>query len=428
MKTVDFLRKSKGGPWIVWGLGALFGLYAFLLQGTPSVMIPQLMQTYGIDVVKIGILTSSFFYTYILMQIPAGMVIDLWGPRRVLKYGFILCALAVGWFAFSHNFWEGQVSRMVMGITSAPAIVSAFCLGSRWFKPVFFTLIVALTELLALAGGMVGEGGLAQAVVALGWRQTMMSVAIIALVMVFLLFFIIHDYPDHDQPLHNGMTFRETLRETGKNLIKVLRIKPLWLNGIYGGFVFATFPAFAALWAVPYFQNRYQISVDLSALIASTYFLGGCVGTLTLGWMSVYITKRKPLMVGGAAIALMISLATFYISYIPLWLMFVLILFLGFFCSSYAFSFSLANHYVTHQSKGVAMGFTNMLCIAIGAPILQPLIGFLLKWSSNCEPINRLKIYTYHDYTIALTVIPLSLLIALVLSFFIAEDSRSILT
>ena len=127
---MEFLIKSRIWPWLVWGLAALFGLYTFLLQGSPSVMIPQLMKTYQIDVVKIGVLTSSFFYTYILMQVPAGMLVDLWGPRRILKIGFLICSIAVGWFALSGHFWEGQVSRMVMGLVTAPAIISAFCLGS----------------------------------------------------------------------------------------------------------------------------------------------------------------------------------------------------------------------------------------------------------------------------------------------------------
>ena len=84
MKLMDLFYRSRFLPWAIWGLAALLGLYTFLLQGAPSVMIPQLMQTFRIDVIQIGVLTSSFFYTYILMQIPAGILIDIWGPRRAL--------------------------------------------------------------------------------------------------------------------------------------------------------------------------------------------------------------------------------------------------------------------------------------------------------------------------------------------------------
>ncbi len=425
MKLMDSFHSLKIRPWLVWGLAATFGLFTFLLQGAPSVMIPQLMKTYQIDVIKIGVLTSSFFYTYIVMQIPAGMLVDLWGPRRIIKISFLICSISIGWFAYSHYFWEGQVSRMLMGLTTSPAIICAFCLGSRWFKPALFTLIVALTEFLALGGGVIGEGGLAHAVTAFGWRETMIGVAVIGLLLTFLSIFIIHDYPDHDQPLHDGVSLKESLRSTGKSFIKILSIKPLWINGIYAGLVFAIFPAFAALWGIPYFENRYTISVELSALVASTYFIGGCIGTLTLGWMSVYITKRRPIMVWGTLISFILSLSIIYIPDIPLPVMFVLMLLFGFFCSSYALSFALANTYVSHKNKGIAMGFTNMLCIAFGAPIFQPLIGFLLKLSTELEPINRLKIYTKNDYIVALTVLPISLLLALIISFFVKEDQQS---
>ncbi len=425
MKLMDSFLKLRIRHWIIWGLGAIFGLYTFLLQGMPSVMIPQLMKTYQIDVVKIGILTSSFFYTYIVMQIPAGILVDLWGPRRIIKICFLLCSLAIGWFAFSHYFWEGQVSRMLMGLTTTPAIICAFCLGSRWFKPALFTLIVALTESLSLCGGVIGEVGLAKAVVTFGWRETVIGVAVVGLILTFLSLFIIHDFPDHDQPLHSGLTLDKTMKSTYKSFVKILAIKPLWVNGIYAGFVFSIFPSFAALWGIPYFENRYNISVDLSAMVASTFFLGGCIGTLTLGWISVYMTKRHPLMIWGTLIAFILSLSIIYIPHIPLSGMFVLMFIFGFFCSTYTLSYALANTYVNHKTKGIAMGFTNMLCLAIGAPIMQPLIGFLLKWSTNSEPINRLKIYIDHDYTVALTILPLSLLIAFIISFFVKEEKQS---
>lgn len=420
---METFHTLKIRPWIIWGLGSILGLFTFLLQGSPSVMIPQLMQTYEINVIQIGVLTSSFFYTYIVMQVPAGMLVDLWGPRRILKICFLLCSLTIGWFAFSHSFWEGQVSRMLMGLVSSPAIICAFCLGARWFKPHLFTLIVALTEFMALAGGIVGEGGLAKAVVAFGWRETMVIVAVIGLILTFLILLFIHDYPNHDQPLRDGMTFKEQVKKTSKNFLKILSIPPLWINGIYAGLVFGVFPAFAALWGIPYFMTRYTISVDLAALVASTYFIGACCGTLAIGWLSIYFSHRRPLMIGGVFIALLICSAVLYLPHVSLKVMFVLMFALGFFSSTYAFAFALAGKYVTPQTKGVAMGFTNMLCIAFGAPILQPLIGALLKWNSDTAITGKIKTYITADYTLALTPLPICLFLAFILAFFVKEEN-----
>ncbi|MCB1110420.1 MAG: MFS transporter [Chlamydiia bacterium] len=420
---MDCLYRSPLMPWLVWGLAAIFGLYTFLLQGVPSVMIPQLMQTYRIDVVQIGVLTSSFFYTYIIMQIPAGIMVDLWGPRRMIKINFLLCSIAIGWFAYSHTFWEGQVSRMLQGFFTSPAIICAFCLGSRWIKPALFTLVVALTEFLALSGGVIGEGGLAKSVALFGWRETMIAVAAVGLLLTFLSLFLIHDFPDHDQPLSNGQSLKEISIKTWKSLMRIISIPKLWVNGIYAGLVFGIFPAFAALWAVPYFHTRYKIPMDQSAFLASCYFLGACVGTLTLGWISVRMTKRRFLMIWGTLISFLLALFILYVPHISIHFMFVLMFFFGFFSSTYALSFALAGIYVDHSAKGVAMGFTNMLCIAFGAPIYQPLIGFLLQWTCTCEPLNKINLVTHNDYTAALTVLPLSLFLAFILAFFVKEPT-----
>ncbi len=416
------IHRSKFRPWLIWGLAATLGLFIFLLQGTPSVMIPQLMKTYDIDVIQIGLLTSSFFYTYIIMQVPAGMLIDMWGPRRVTKVSFLLLSLAIGWFAFSSHFWEGQVSRMIMGFAASPAIICAFCLGARWFKPYLFPLIVGLTEFLALAGGVIGEGGFAKVVETLGWREGMVIIAFVGLILTFLSLIIIHDYPDHDQPLQDEAHYKKTIRKTLRNFIKVISIRPLWINGIYSGLVFGVFPSFAALWAIPYFMTRYTISVDFAALIASTYFLGACLGTLILSWLSVYIIKKRPLMIWGAFIAFLLSLCVIYIPHIPLPLMFILVFLFGFSSSTYVFSFALASTYATTQTRGVAMGFTNMLCIALGAPLLQPLIGALLKWSSASTINGSLKAYNLHDYAVALTPLSVCLFAAFIVAFFVKEN------
>lgn len=355
------------------------------------------------------------------MQIPAGIMVDLWGPRRIIKINFLLCSISVGWFAYSHTLWEGQVSRMLQGLFTAPAMICAFCLGSRWFKSSLFTLIVALTEFLTLGGGVIGEGGLAKSVVLFGWRETMIAVAVIGIFLTLLSLFFIHDFPDHNQPLKNGQSLKETSAKAWKSFIQVISIRKLWVNGIYAGLLFGMFPAFAALWAVPYFKARYGIPVDQSALLASCYFIGASVGTSALGWISVHIMKRRPLMIWGAFFSLILSLMILYVPNISMKMMFVLMMLFGFFSSTYALSFALADIYVDHSSKGVAMGFTNMLCIAFGAPIYQPLIGFLIKWSCTCELLNKLNLVTHNDYTAALTVLPLSLLLAFTLAFF-AKD------
>lgn len=412
---------SKLRPWIVWGIASAIALYTFILQGAPSVMIAQLMQTYQIDVVQIGLITSCFFYTYIVMQIPAGVIVDLWGAKRVLRLSFFLCSFAVIWFAVSQSFWEGQISRMIMGLTAAPAVICAFWIGGRWFPPHLFTLIVALTECAALAGGVLGEAGTAQAVVTYGWRPTTLGIACIGFILTCLTHVVMEDSPTKEPSHPSPSKWKATLKRTATHLITVIAIKPLWINGLYAGLVFGIFHAFAALWGVPYFMTRYTITVNHAALIASMYFLGACFGTLVLGWTSAYITRKRPIIIGGTCIALLFSLSVIYLPNVPIEVMFVLVFGFGFFSSCYALAFAVAGTFATKQTKGVVMGLTNMLSIIFGAPLLQPMIGWLLKWVSDTSITGKIKTYAVSDYSIALLPIPIYLLLACLLALCIKE-------
>ena len=101
--------------------------------------------------------------------------------------------------------------------------------------------------------------------------------------------------------------------------------------------------------------------------------------------------------------------------------MFVLFFLIGIFSSTYAISFTIVADYVPNRVKGIAMGFTNMLCLSIGAPILQPLIGFLLEWSGRIRGENDLTTYIPQDYAIAFTPLPICIAASFILALFIKE-------
>src|SRR3990167_6855266 len=89
-----FNLKNTTLSWIVWGLAGSFSLYVYLTQVLLSIMIPDLSKAFKIDAAGIGLLSATFFYTYLPMQIPAGILVDKFGSRR----GLILLRLFTGIF------------------------------------------------------------------------------------------------------------------------------------------------------------------------------------------------------------------------------------------------------------------------------------------------------------------------------------------
>lgn len=91
--------------WFVWGLGALLYLIAFYQRVAPAVITDQLMNDFAIGAAALGNLSAFYFYSYVAMQIPTGIIADRWGPRRLLASGAGVAALGTALFAFSPTLW-----------------------------------------------------------------------------------------------------------------------------------------------------------------------------------------------------------------------------------------------------------------------------------------------------------------------------------
>lgn len=420
MNIINGNSKNSGTllGWIIWSVAALYVLYQFLLQASISVMIPHLMKAFNINVLDIGFLSSSFFYTYILLQIPAGLLIDRVGARGLLSFSIFLCAAATLLFSLSHNLQTAEISRLIMGASTAPAVVGALYLGSNWFPPKRFAMIAGLTEMLGMLGGAIGEEVLAYSVDRVDWRATLFICAAVGVVLAVMALLIIRDRPK------KGLIITEIAPPKANifsSLKKIARCPQAWLNGFYAGLMFSIIQAFASLWAVPFLAKLYHLNGEWAAGGSSMIFLGTALGAPAMGWLSDGIGRRKPLMLWGAIATLFFSVIIIYGNNIPLGDMFILLFLLGFFCGAYILPFAVMREITSPTVRGAGMGFINMMAIAIGAPLLAPLAGWLLRLS---EPgnITSAKIqYTINDYHTALVILPIALILAIVAALFIRE-------
>ena len=78
------LKKSVVIPWLICMIGALFYSYEYFLRITPSVMEPALRQHFSLSAMGFGVFSSFYYYSYVPMQLPVGVLMDRWGPRRLL--------------------------------------------------------------------------------------------------------------------------------------------------------------------------------------------------------------------------------------------------------------------------------------------------------------------------------------------------------
>ena len=107
---------------LVFTIASLFCSYQFMLQGATAVMVPQLQHGLGLDLAGVGLLTSSFLYTYLLCQLPGGYLADRVSTPTLLVACNLLMASACYWFSQSESLQEAALARGVMGVATAPGI------------------------------------------------------------------------------------------------------------------------------------------------------------------------------------------------------------------------------------------------------------------------------------------------------------------
>ena len=247
-------------------------------------------------------------------------------------------------------------------------------------------------------GGVVGESVMARFVTHYGWRETLFGCAIFAFTLSCLAAFLVRDPVRMTTAVENN---------SWQNLLCVIRLPQAWVNGLVTGCIFAILASFAGLWCVPYLMHHYHVSLHQAADGSSLIFIGAALGAPFLGWLSDHLCIRKTLMIIFSGLMLFIMLIILYIHLSFAWINFYLLL-LGFTSGVYVLPFAVMRDITPHHVKGTAMGYTNMMCIIIGAPLLTPMVGWILTLQPN-------------QYRTSLVVFPISLLFALILSFFVRE-------
>ncbi len=364
--------QSDWSPWrssLVFGTAALFVFFQMVLQTFPSVMREGLVVDLSLNEAGFGGLSSSFYYPYILLQIPAGILVSRFGPRSVLISGALLCTVASFLFAMSRTADAAELTRILMGLGAAPTVVCTMALAAQWFPTRFFPILAALTEVFGMTGAALGQETLGFIVERAGWRVAMITCGVFsALLLILIVAFV--------RSRNVSGTAGDVHWPRPAAIARLIASWPVLAPALAGGLVAATGVSFAWLWGVSYLQAYHHLSLSAASVSASFYFWGCLPGMLGSAWLcSRYRVPAHLLALGAAGTAAMMGLILFVLhgQVVVSAAMFVL----GVFNSFYALSFTMVKDKAPTQLSGVAMGLTNMLIVGIGGLLFQPLIGVL---------------------------------------------------
>lgn len=409
-------------PWAICGIGMLFYCYNYFLRVSPSVMQNDLMQGLHITAYQFGTLAGFYYFIYTPMQVPAGMLYDRFGTRIVQFLACIIAVIGVGVFISANSFTTACIGRFLIGLGTAFAYIGVLKLASVWLAPNRFATVAGLTTAFGMFSAIFSDKYLTSFVQAVGYKNALHTALIVGIVLSVTILVFMRSKPKVPLAhLSNKQHAPMSLAEMFGALWHVLQNPQMWLIGIIGCLFYLPASVFLDLWGIPYLKAVYQLTPEQAASTVSWAFVGWIIAGPTIGALSDKIKRRRlPLMISAVMSTTLLSLV-FYWPGFSLTTLYAFFFFIGIFCGAHPLCFALGKENSPNRISGTAVAVTNTL-IMIGGMIFQPFVGKLLdKHAINIVMQNGVPIYSAGDYTYALSVVPIGLVLAIVLCFFLKE-------
>lgn len=402
MKT----SRSEATPTIaaglfVWSFGAFFYLLGFFHRVAPAVITAELMQDFQINASALGSLSAFYFYSYVAMQIPTGILADRWGPRRLLTLGAIIASIGAVMFGLASEIGLAGAGRFLIGGSVAVAFVALLKVATCWFAPNRFSLISGLALFFGIIGAVFAGTPMRILVDSFGWRNVILSSAAATMFVGIGTWVFVRDYP-YEKGFQNftnttsGADPKANPRiMTG--LIEVFAYRNTWLLFVIPGGLVGCVLAFSGLWGVPFLTTVYGLSPVFSASLTSSLLVAWALGSPFFGWLSDRLQNRKRLYIAGCGVAFAGWMVVTLIERLPLGVLVPILVVTGFASGSMIISFAFVKESVPIRLSGTVAGVINM-GVMTGPMILQPAVGLVLDNMWTGDFLNGVRVYDAAAY------------------------------
>ncbi|MBL8513713.1 MAG: MFS transporter [Betaproteobacteria bacterium] len=409
--------------WTIWSLGAALYFIGFYQRVAPAVLANELTAVFGLTAAGLGHLSAFYFYSYVAMQIPTGILADRLGPRKLLTAGTIIAAIGTAVFAMAQSALMANIGRMLIGASVGVAFVSMLKLASVWMPPRRFALTSGLALAVGVLGAVFAGAPLAAASEAFGWRWVMGASAAATLFLALAVWILVRDQP-HERGFashaHAAGTATGTRSHFMDDLRQIVRSRNVVLLFFAAGAASAMVLTFAGLWGVPFLTTHYGLTRTAAAAQCSAMMIAWAIGSIAVSAASDRIGKRKWPFVAGLGLAMALWAVLIYGPRWPLPVLASLMVGVGFFGGCFIVTFAFCKESGPAHLAGTVSGIANMGVIQ-GPMLMQPLVGVMLDASWSGAMQNGVRTFELAAYQRAFSLVLVWGVVAMILLAFTRE-------
>ncbi len=413
-------KETQMKGWLVVLAASLFFFYEFSQLTMFNTISSDIMQAFDITGTKFGALAAGYFYANVIFLFPAGILLDRYSTRKLILGGLSLCIAATLLLSFAYNYWLALFARFLIGTAGSLCFLSVSRLASRWIAPSRLALAIGIVVTIAMLGGFVAQTPLSFLVASLGWRKALWAYAGVGVIILAIIYWQVSDYPPNYQQQH-----QENLRKLNENgfwysIALTLKNMQNWFAGLYTSFLNLAVFLIGSSFGTLFLMQARHFTETQSSFISSMIFLGTIFGSPLIGAYSDRAGSRKQPMLICAIISLLLISLFLYIDNISFIVSCVLIFLVGFFTSAQIISYPLIAESNSGTITSSAIGIASVLIMGGGA-VFEPLFGWLLNLGWDHTMQGEMAIYSAADFHRALLILPITMIISIVLTFFLRE-------
>jgi sugar phosphate permease len=404
--------------WVVWGILVLAYLIGYFHRLSIGVVREDLVREFSISSTIFANLGATYFYAYIIMQIPSGILADLLGARITVSAGILTAGIGSIIFGLAPGIAWAFVGRLLVGLGVSVIFISILKVQSQWFEESEFGTMSGITTFVGNMGAVLAQTPLALFVAVISWQNCFVVIGFFSILVSVLCFILVRNTPEDmsSQPI-TGIE-RKKNDPAGQKLKILKGIKTVMANpATWPSFVlfFTYWGAFISLtgvWGSSYLVDVYKVSKVTAANYMVAPVVGLAFGSIVIGNFSDRIRKRKIPMVLFATINV-ICWGIILLSGIklPAQILIPLFFILGLSNTSFILGWACSKEVNPPEISGIAMSVTN-IGGSLGAAILPLLLGRVFDKFEGLMPIHQIY---HHAFMYCLISVIIGLLVTLLI-------------
>src|SRR6266478_4549027 len=261
--------------YLAWATVAMAYAIAFLQRVSPQSVSLDFMHDFSTDAAGVAMLASSYFWGYTLMQIPAGLLVDRYGVKRVVLFSMAASSLGSAAFALAPNLMDVFAARLIVACGDALVFTALLKLVAQSFTDERFGVMSGISQVSGYVGGVLATTPLAAAVTGFGWRACFLFIAGVGL--VNLAFAKVALKPD-PASLSNK-TLGSVLAASRQSLSRMAN----WGCAMTFASHFAVVTTLSGVWGIPMVAHFFNISPSAASTPLLAFMVGNAIGSIFLG-------------------------------------------------------------------------------------------------------------------------------------------------